>query len=45
MDKKQEYLKHVVFNHNNKPSYPSIADLEKIILNPKERTGKCNDVY
>jgi hypothetical protein len=29
----QNYLKHVVLNHENKPAYPSLSDLKKIILN------------
>jgi replicative DNA helicase Mcm len=31
----KEYLKHVVLNHNNKPAYPSIADLEKNNIKPQ----------
>jgi hypothetical protein len=35
IDNEQEYLKHVVLNHNNKPSYPSKADLVKNNLKPR----------
>jgi replicative DNA helicase Mcm len=31
----EEYLKHVVLNHNNKPAYPSLPDLEKNNLKPQ----------
>jgi hypothetical protein len=31
----KEYLKHVVLSHNNKPAYPSLADLNKNNLKPK----------
>jgi replicative DNA helicase Mcm len=33
-----EYEKHVVLSHNNKPSYPSMADLEKNNLKPKGKS-------
>ena len=39
-DNKEEYLKHVVLNHNNKPAYPSFADLTKNKLKPKGKNGK-----
>ena len=31
----REYEKHVVFNHRNKPSYPSMTDLNKNNLKPQ----------
>jgi len=30
-DNRDDYEKHVVLTHDNKPAYPSKADLEKII--------------
>ena len=32
-----EYRKHVVLTHHNKPAYPSIVDLEKNNLKPHEK--------
>ena len=33
----EEYLKHVVLTHNNKPVYPSMTDLENNNFKPQGR--------
>ena len=33
----REYEKHVVLTHNNKPAYPSLADLKRMNIAPKGR--------
>ncbi len=38
INNEEEYLKHVVLNHNNKPAYPSIADLDKNNLKPQGKS-------
>ena len=34
----QDYLKHVVLTHENKPAYPSMADLIKNNLKPQGKS-------